>query len=329
MVALIQQSKPGVSPSRTIPEYHFYEGRNQEPFRFESRSATTPPRSKSPSLPPRSTSATPRTLARNPNGSYTWKGAGSARARRTRNSFSSPAFRTNRSTSSRGSSTNAEVAGNDTKRRRLGDFTTSESQGSQANGTTQHQVPFPITSTPTASRTTTTTTSLKPPPVPAPIRQRTPGLQKPTAPVVPSPLRQAWTGGSPSGSESGSPQGPSSLRQTETAKHVTELVNSLKSQDKVLDELRNPYEAASPVKRPTAPKRKRVTGPAKKPAATVPTPKVEEKVRIREMSAHDIIEATLPEVGSSFARGIFVTDDALGKQAIETPSRPRKSCISR
>lgn len=297
MVNLIQQSKPGVSPSNTLTENHLYEGRNEEPFRFESRAATTPPRSKSPSVPPRPSSSAPRTLTRNPNGAYTWKGAGSARAHRARNSFSSPAFRTPRTTVPRATTSHTEVTGNDTKRRRIGDSTTDPQASSAANGTPQNQIPFPITS-PSTSRTTTSGPSLKPPTVSTPVRQRTPGIQKPTAPVVPSPLRQAWTGGSPSSSESGSPQGPSTLRQTETAKHVTELVNSLKSQDKVLDELRNPYEIASPVKRPTVPKRKRVTAPAKRPQVAA-TPKEDEtaKVKIREMSAHAIIEATLPEVG--------------------------------
>ncbi|KAF5362079.1 hypothetical protein D9756_002449 [Leucocoprinus leucothites] len=274
MVALIQQSKP-------------------EPFRFETRAATTPPRSKSPSIPPRGSSA-PRTLSRNPNGSYTWKGAGSARTRRTRNSYSSPAFRMPRYTAPSNSTSNLETSNNDAKRRRVADSAT-EYQTSL----TESQVPFPVTS-PTTSRTTTSS-SLKPPPATTPVRQRTPGLQKPTAPVVPSPLRQAWTGGSPSGSESGSPQGTNPLRQTETAKHVSELVNSLKSQDKVLDELRNPYEIANPVKRSTAPRRKRVVAPAKKPTVAAPPKEDGTKVKIKEMSAHAIIEATLPE-GSKRSR---------------------------
>jgi hypothetical protein len=306
MVALIQQSKPGVSSSPALSENDVYDSENEEPFRFETRAATSPPRSKSPSVPPRGSSA-PRTLSRNPNGSYTWKGAGSARAHRTRNSFSSPAFRTPRYPVTRSSTSNDQVSSNDAKRRRVGDSAT-EAQASSV----QNPVSFP-TST---SRTTTTTSSLQPPPAVAPVRQRTPGLQKPTVPVVPSPLRQAWTGGSPSGSEPGSPQGSSTFRQTETAKHVTELVNSLKSQDKVLEELRNPYEAANPVKRSTAPKRKRVAAPPKKAAVTA-APKEDNmtKGKIKEMSAHAIIEATLPEVSGTFRHVCNLTHDAgiLGK----------------
>lgn len=132
-------------------------------------------------------------------------------------------------------------------------------------------------------------------PIATPVRQRSQALQKPTAPVVPSPLRQAWTGGSPSGSESGSPHGSAPVRRTKTAQHVTDLVNSLNSQDKVLAELRNPYEVANPVKRPTMPKRKRVVAPAKK-SATAPVPKETTTKVVKEMSAHAIIEATLPEV---------------------------------
>lgn len=139
-------------------------------------------------------------------------------------------------------------------------------------------------------------TPLQSTPVVSPVRQRTQGLQKPTAPVVPSPLRQAWTGGSPSGSESGSPQGPTPVRRTKTAQHVTDLVKSLNSQDKVLAELRNPYEVANPVKRATMPKRKRVVAPAKKSATIAPAPKETTAKVAKEMSAHAIIEATLPEV---------------------------------
>lgn len=290
MVTLIQQSKPGaLLPAPCSENTH---DQHEEPFRFESRAATSPPRSKSPSAPPRSTSAAPRTLTRNPNGVYTWKGAGSARARRARNNFATPAFRIPRSTAPRSSASNAELTGNDAKRRKIANSPDEPQASSSSN-----QVPFPVTNTTSISRITTTGPSLKPPPISTP-RQRTPVLQKPTTPVVPSPLRQAWTGGSPSGSESGSPHGPGTLKQTETARHVTELVNSLKSQDKVLDDLRNPYEFACPVKRPAAPKRKRVTASTKKAAPTPAAPKEDGmvKAKVKEMSVHDIIEATLPEV---------------------------------
>ncbi|KAF7770500.1 hypothetical protein Agabi119p4_6474 [Agaricus bisporus var. burnettii] len=287
MVALLQQSKPA-----------------EQPLRSKNPCATIPPRSKSPnSLLPTSTSTAPRTLGKNPNGTYKWKGVCSSRAFRSRNTFSSPVIPVHPSKTFRApaTSTDAEALGNDRKRRRIGDPTTEPQDPPLVNGASLNQVSLPVASTATDSTSrTSTTTSLQSPPVATPVRQRIQVLQKPTAPVVPSPLRQAWTGGSPSGSESGSPQGPNPVRRTKTAQHVTDLVKSLNSQDKVVAEIRNPYELANPVKRPTMPKRKRVA-PAKKPATAAPAPKETTTKIAKEMSVHAIIEATLPE-GSKRSR---------------------------
>jgi hypothetical protein len=103
---------------------------------------------------------------------------------------------------------------------------------------------------------------------------------KPTAPAVPSPLRQAWKqGDSP-------PQPPT--RPTRAANYMTGLIKEVTPPRK--PDVSNPYQTANPVKMP-----------ARKPATRRFRPPAENKEKQQkepEMTAQAIIEATVPKVSS-------------------------------
>lgn len=277
-----------------------------EPFRFSS-SPTRSPRGNSPvfgsgavDAPPATNgNTTPhKTLPRNPNGVYRWQGGGSARPR---NRYHSPSFGTRPSPLS----IKLSPAKPDTKRRRVGD---------EADRSTAQRVLFPAVSPPKPE--TPTTLAAAPTPAPSQTRPnifptqngapttpnatgptvpktngasaprlRTTGLPtKPTAPTVPSPLRQTW------GQNDSPPHTPASKPNhtpTKAASFMTELIKEVTPPKR--PDLSNPYQTASPVKPlPRKPVAKR---PPAKAAAAPPAP-----AKTPEPSAQAVIEATVPKV---------------------------------
>lgn len=277
-----------------------------EPFRFSSP-ARTPARGNSPvfvfgtpgvSQATDGDGASPRkTLPKNPNGVYRWQGGGSARPR---NRFQSPSF----GTRTPPPTIKLSPAKTDTKRRRVGEDTDISSP---------QRVPFPAVS----PEKPVTASAHCPAPAPSQARPsifppangtsaaqnsgasmssapktsgttvprlRTSGLPtKPTAPSVPSPLRQTWgQGDSPPHTPSSKPNGT----PTKAANFMTELIKDVTPPKR--PDVANPYQTASPVKPPTKkPVVKRSRASAKPPPAPMKTP---------EPSPQAIIEATLPKV---------------------------------
>ncbi|KZP26587.1 hypothetical protein FIBSPDRAFT_887098 [Athelia psychrophila] len=290
-----------------------------EPFRFSASPSRTPTRGNSPSTPlfvfgapaptsipaPTGHSTAPRkTLAKNPNGVYRWQGGGSAKHTPSRNRYQSPAFGV-RAPAPTIMLTPAKTEG---KRRRVTEEPTA--------------VPFPAVSpqkaaaesvpTPTPSQSRA---SIFPPANGSPgengasssktngasaPRLRTSGLPtKPTAPPIPSPLRQAW---GQADSPPHSPKPPHAHAQTKAASFMAGLIKEVTPARK--PDLSNPYQTASPV--PT----KRAGVKAKKPRAPKPAAVVETEVKIEsvpepdtrpEPSQQAIIEATMPK-GSKRSR---------------------------
>ena len=119
--------------------------------------------------------------------------------------------------------------------------------------------------------------------VPAPTTPSRPGVRtsgiKPTAPVVPSPLRQTW-------SQSDSPP-QSQGKPTRAASFMTELIKEVTPPKK--PDFVNPYEAANPMIKP-APKKQ----PVRKTRAAAA--KAEEPKKQPELTPQAIIEATVPKV---------------------------------
>ncbi|KAH7929082.1 hypothetical protein BV22DRAFT_1081682 [Leucogyrophana mollusca] len=273
-----------------------------EPFRFSS---STPSRDPSPNYgfgSPGSSeqqangvsAQTPRkTLSRNPNGVYRWQGAGSARPR---NRYQSPGFG-QRPQYSRIKISPPPTPQTDTKRRRVGEE--AESSTSQKATVSSPSKPHAASNSsqtpaqPAAEPAVNGKNAIPPPATPKPNgvstpRFRTPGLPvKPTAPAVPSPLRQAWK-------QSDSPPQPMTIppRPTKAANFMTELIKEVTPPKRA--DVSNPYQTASPVK---PPQKKPV---AKKPRATR-RDKEKEKEKEPEMTAQAIIEATVPK-GSKRSR---------------------------
>jgi len=268
-----------------------------ERFKF---TFTTPGR-ESPSYasPHIGTNASPRTspsrkLSRNPNGVYRWEGAGSARSPRRQNRFGSPAFGASpsRSKPSTGKETaeQPDLPVQDNKRRKIGDGVSVGVQPSASNHSTNSTIPFP-----NASPSTPRANGNLRPEFPLPSRVRSPA--KATAPVNPSPLRQAWSDASSTSShEDNRPSPP--LKQSKTANFVAELIKETAPPNK--PDLSNPYQVASPVGKVGPPRRA-----TKRPRASArPVPqkveeekkRKEEEERVRALSAQAIIEATLPKV---------------------------------
>ena len=257
-------------------------------------------------------------LTKNPNGVYRWRGGGSARPARSRNRYASPAFGSSRTTPERlvlkDSTATGEGLRTDNKRRRIEEagMPSSSSFAAPTNGPTIIQIPADSSISKVAQPSSSTMPSAAPPkitngtstqpkingaPNGAPsLRLRSSGLQKPTTPAVPSPLRQAWSGSSDASS---SPvQTPP--KPTKVANFMAELIKEVTPPKK--PDVSNPYQTASPVKMvPSAsrprPKRARPKGkPAPSAKMETDTEKGEETVN-EKVSPQAIIEATLPKVG--------------------------------
>ena len=272
-----------------------------ERFKF---TFTTPGR-ESPSYasPHVGTNVSPRTspskkLSRNPNGVYRWEGAGSAKSPRRQNRFGSPAFGASpskpKTPTSKETPEPAELPVQDTKRRKIGDGVSVGVQPSAPNHSTNSTIPFP-----NASPSTPRANGNLRPESPLPSRVRTPA--KATAPVNPSPLRQAWSDASSTSShEDNRPSPP--LKQSKTANFVAELIKETAPPNK--PDLSNPYQVASPVGKVGPPRRAtkrprastRAVPPLEKQKVEEEKKRKEEEERVRALSAQAIIEATLPKV---------------------------------
>jgi hypothetical protein len=271
----------------------------QQPFRFSK----SPSRAGSPatsSLFPTASSstisststATPktsaRTLSKNPNGTYKWQGAGSAR----RNRYHSPAFGSP-SSGNKIKLPPAETAKSDLKRRRVGqDASTSSPQKSSASRQSSAE---PTTTDPSTTagagvpnmKDAAANGSPQHKPLVNGINTSTPRLNKPTTPAVSSPLRQAWGQDDLPSPNSSPTSGPKPSR---AAAFMTELIREATPPKK--PDIANPYQTASPVKTVKPPAKK----PARKPRAVSGQLSTEEKEKQSEMSMQTIIEATLPKV---------------------------------
>ncbi|TBU60951.1 hypothetical protein BD310DRAFT_957311 [Dichomitus squalens] len=275
----------------------------QEPFRFSRSPSATPMRGMTPTNNMFSPNAmehpagngaqsVPKTLAKNPMGVYHWRGGGSARPR---NRYQSPNFGSKpvRTTIK----LQPEKSRADTKRRRVGEeATTSSPQRAgatavpKANGTT----------TPSVSASASATSALNgsasvngmangrangapPPTTPSRPGIRTSGV-KPTAPAIPSPLRQTW-------GQTDSPPQPQG-KPTRAASFMTELIKEVTPPKK--PDFVNPYEAANPIIKPP---------PKKQPIRKmrVAAAKTEEPKKVPELTPQAIIEATVPK-GSKRSR---------------------------
>lgn len=302
MLAVLREKTPRMSFQTRLGFYQFntffLSAEPREIFRFSS---STPNRDlqSSPSIP----LSTRKRLPRNPNGVYRWEGAGSAKHTRPRNRFASPAF--GASPSKQNQSTMKEsidlqdTSLPDSKRRRVGDESSNSSVSTQrpsVSEPTARKVPFPSTVSPAPGTNGVTN---RPNPLPSPSRLRTP--VKPTAPVVPSPLRQTWSEASSASSQNEARKG---LSQTMTANFMAELIKETTPPKK--PDLANPYQVASPVGKVGPPrrstKRPRATG---RPVAPPKAGNEEEKRKneetkkegkYKEYSPQAIIEATVPKV---------------------------------
>ncbi|KAI0924626.1 hypothetical protein AcW2_005459 [Taiwanofungus camphoratus] len=290
----------------------------REPFRFTTstpppeRGSTptfTTPNSSSPA--PTGTSSQPprKTLAKNPNGTYIWYGAGSSRPRRNR--YVSPGFGPSKPSPS-GIKLTPEKPKTDAKRRRVGeDAETSAAQRVTSASTSGAHPAMNGIAQPTAGPSTPSTNGAPamngaPPSSanvngthvpPASPRFRTTGLPtKPTTPARPSPLRQAW--GQPDRSPPQPPQQTQPAKPTRAASFMTELIKEVTPPKK--PDLVNPYQAASPLPpRPSKkPPVKRARSATAKPAAEAELP-TDKKGTL--LSPQRIIEATVPK-GSTRSR---------------------------
>ncbi|KAJ3730041.1 hypothetical protein DFJ43DRAFT_1027697, partial [Lentinula guzmanii] len=344
---------------------------NSVPFSF-SPSYVNAPSTPSPSKP---------LLKQNPNGSYRWDGGGSAKQKngRSRNRYHSPAFGPSPRSSSRlilreSPEKATEPIKTDTKRRRVGEDALMSSSSPSGNSP-------PIRSPAPAPSPTRAAEALRIPIAPTPSRmsssQSAPlasngnglkapstasvnGLRssastsrlrvppKPTTPVVPSPLRQAWgQPSSPTPSSKSSDSTTTSQRATKAASYMNELIKEV-TPVKNLD-VSNPYQAASPVKivgnakaKPRPTKRARASGrPSAPPEGLTVNGKADdgkEKEKEKEKnlkgkeketdkekySAQDIIQATLPK-GSKRSRAPANIGKGLpnGLSAARSPSPPK------
>ncbi|KDQ61566.1 hypothetical protein JAAARDRAFT_45167 [Jaapia argillacea MUCL 33604] len=310
-----------------------------EPFRFSTSPGrgTTPPfgfgtpgsSTNGASTSNASTSKIPRrTLSKNPNGVYKWQGGGSARPK---NRYQSPSFGSPRGSPSKlklsppaGSAATTKTDG---KRRRVGED--AESSVPFPTASSSHAEPSGVSSSSSSSSSLampngTSTNGASAPKVngapPVTPRLRTTGIaMKPTAPAIPSPLRQAW-----GQSDSPSPPHPPPHKQpTKAANFMTELIKEVTPPKK--PDLSNPYQTASPVKqqpqhkKPVTRKVTRVASKAKEAA----TMEVDKKVELPPLTAQAIIEATVPK-GSKRARAPPDLEKSKSRESTST-SPPRRS----
>ncbi|PFH51936.1 hypothetical protein AMATHDRAFT_2643 [Amanita thiersii Skay4041] len=309
LISLIHKSAP--------PEKHV-------PFRFSTSISPSPELGESTSTTIGNqhdgSHKAPRMLSKNPNGTYRWRGCGSAKPSRSRNRYSSPAFGPSRILPERlvlkESTATGEGVKADNKRRRVGEEADNSSSvpsgnSNNANGTppTQassqdsHLVQITSPSIPRPVNGASSQPKVNGAPAIPSLRLRTHISQKPTTPAVPSPLRQTWSGSS---SESPPPV-QTSPKPTKAANFMAELIKEVTPPKK--PDVSNPYQTASPVK--IVPSRQR----SKRPRATgKPTQVANEKeatdVQVKEaeiLTPQAIIEATLPKactliVGSKRSR---------------------------
>ena len=269
----------------------------QQPFRFSkspsragSPATNSFPTVSSSTISPNAT-ATPktpiRTLSKNPNGTYKWQGAGSARLHR----YHSPAFGSP-SSGKKIKLQPAESTKSDLKRRRVSQGTETSSP-QKASASRQSSTEPTTVGTSTTSSTsvrdlkdTTENRHLQTKPQLNGIN--TSRLNKGTAPTAPSPLRQAW-GQDDFPSPNSSPT--SAPKPSRAAAFMTELIREATPPKK--PDIANPYQTASPVKIVKPPAKKSI----RQPRAVSKQPPTEEKEKKQlEMSMQAIIEATLPKV---------------------------------
>ncbi|KAF7977105.1 hypothetical protein HWV62_4701 [Athelia sp. TMB] len=291
-----------------------------EPFRFSASPSRTPGRGNSPVFvfgatatapkTPDGDSANPRkTLSKNPNGVYRWQGGGSAKPR---NRYQSPSF-PSRQSAPMIKLTPAKTEG---KRRRVADepeppapISVPFPAVSPQKPTADSSAEFLLTPAPSQSRASifpsangtsangssgsSSGSGSKANGSASAPRLRTSGLPtKPTAPPIPSPLRQAW------GQNDSPPQTPKPNAPTPTkaANFMAELIKEVTPAKK--PDLSNPYQTASPVRPPA---RKTVVKKPRAPKPPAPPPPVPELEKRPEPSPQAIIEATLPK-GSKRSR---------------------------
>ncbi|GJE91022.1 zf-RanBP domain-containing protein [Phanerochaete sordida] len=284
------------------------EEEKREPFRFSTSPSTRGPSPASGGLtasasgPTNGEAKKPRMLTKNPNGVYRWQGAGSARPR---NRYQSAGFGPSRSQPTIKLAPE-KAATADAKRRRVGeDAQASTFQHTSGAAPATNGAPL---ATVTNGRSTSPTTQKSPPPQaavsssktgglvpPAAPRLRTAGITKPTAPAVPSPLRNSWS------HDSTSP-GTVPPRPTRAAALITDILKEVTPSEKKKD-LINPYEALYPGNLKQLPKKKSLKrkSSSKEEAAKTAEKKVAEKKQKVEMTPVKIIEATVPK-GAKRAR---------------------------
>ncbi|KAF4610703.1 hypothetical protein D9613_006911 [Agrocybe pediades] len=289
------------------------------PFAFPARTYAAV--SSTPAVPKEPVQRTPRMLSKNPNGPLRWKGAGSAKVKRTRNRIDSPALRTP-SSATADSLASKDSAGSDAKRRKFAEETSSKAQSLASASTSQPGNASYSTSSPQRSRPTPiATTPARPNALPSSSRLRTPA--KPTVPAVSSPLRNTLASSSPGDDSKSSPSQPSP-KPTQTANFMAGLIEVTKPVSK--PDLSNPYQTACPVGKVAPPrrsKRTRVTGKATPLAIDSKSGESSKKTEMKPLSDYSpqaIIEATVPK-GSKRSRppSHFENPTSLGGQ--QAPSR--------
>jgi len=296
MNRLAQHDLPGNASVESAPE---------PTFRFTSRQSS--PISSSPSTDTlnASPSSTPRRLPRNPNGSYRWGGAGSAK-HQSPNRHRSPAIVP--PTTPKASTSSGEDSLPDSKRRRLGeDGSSSSHPGYSESPSSSGPIPFPVSASPTTPHTNG---AAKPNALSSSSRLRTP--VKPTAPVVSSPLRQqVWSEASSSSSRDDTKRSPSQQpKQTKTANFMAELIKETTPPAQTSHNF-NPYGASCPVPKEAqgriTNKRPRATGQPSHPTRAKSEEQQKKKEEdekqkkmdeLKEYSQQAIIEATVPKVCS-------------------------------
>ena len=265
-------------------------------FMGSSASAPTMTTGSSSQLPPA------KSLARNPNGVYRWQGGGSARPR-TR--YQSPGFGTSRSMPIKMKLAPPEMSTTDKKRRKIGqdaESATSQRVSSATNAPTSSQGPAASSHDVGGASGGVVSAQNRPNGVAAPStpRIRTNNLTaKPTAPSVPSPLRQAWNqNDSPS-----PPHPPPVSKPTRAANIMSELIKEASPAPK--PDFSNPYETAGPVapkaatRRPVTKRPRAVAGSHSESKEQVKQEEKMERKKVSELSPQKIIEATVPKVSLS------------------------------
>ena len=307
------------------------------PFRFTTsvRGTTPAPQpSTSSSTTANDAQAPPRMLSTNPNGSLVWRGAGSARRK---NRYSSPGFSTSRSAPTLKLSPEKLQPKVEGKRRKIEE--SSESSTSAAGPSAATRSPgatAQLNGSASAPNVHNDSGPSSPsmlvsngPRSPSPVSQQSAGVPKlngaasappatpriraagvkPTAPAIPSPLRQAWGQNDPP-----SPPPQQKPKPTRAANIMSELIKETAPPPKPV--FSNPYQEACPVpvrptKKPPLPRRRPAAaaqaGSSKAASSTTAakTEPAQERKAEAGLSPQKIIEATLPKV-RKFAVSVWV-----------------------